>query len=96
MHPIAAVLLALPAQVAPSGGAGTAPPGMAAGINTILQWAKYIGYGIAMLGLIAAAAQMAIGHRQGGAGEHGTKVLASAAAAIIIGASIAIITALAT
>ena len=44
MHPLAALLPALShlgAQVAPTGGGGTAvPPNVVAGLNTLIDWAK--------------------------------------------------------
>jgi hypothetical protein len=97
MHPLhlVTVALAYASQVAPSGGAGTAPPGMSTGINTILQWSQYIGYGVSMLGLIAAGAMMAVSHSRGTVGEHGAKIATSVGAAIVIGSATGLISALA-
>jgi hypothetical protein len=97
MHPLhlVTVALAFGAQVAPAGGAGTAPPGMAAGINTILQWSQYLGYGVAMLGLVAAGAMMAVSHSRGTVGEHGAKIATAVGSAIVIGSATGIISALA-
>ena len=97
MHPLHVITVALAygSQVAPSGGAGAAPPGMSAGINTILQWAQYLGYGVSMLGLIAAGAMMAVAHNRGTVGEHGAKIATAVGSAIVIGSATGLISALA-
>jgi hypothetical protein len=105
MHPfvlIAHHLIALGRQVPPSPapGGGVAPNGaggaslpasMTSGINTLIGWVKYIGYGASAMGLIAAAATMAIAHNRGTIGEHGGKLVFAIGAIIVIAASLDIV-----
>jgi hypothetical protein len=95
MHPIAALatsLLALGRQTSPTGSGGaTLPPSMTQGINTIIGWVKYVGYGTTAIGLIAAAATMAIAHHRGTIGEHGGKLMFAIGGTIVIAAAMDII-----
>jgi len=95
MHPLAALLPALShlgAQVAPTGGGGAAvPPNVVAGLNTLIDWAKYIGYGVTILGVIGAGAAMAVAHHRGTVGEHAGKLITAIGAAIAIGAAVSIV-----
>ena len=98
MHPFAALvaLATLPAQVAPTGGGGAAPPSnLVSGLNTLIGWAKYVGYGATMIGVIGAAVAMAVAHNRGTIGEHAGKLITAIGAAIVIGAAIDIVTLLA-
>lgn len=56
---------------APDPGSGTAPPG-SGNFLTLLGWAKWLASGIGVLGLIVVGAMMAISHRRGTGGEHGS------------------------
>ncbi len=96
MHLLAALtkpLASLGSQVAPTGGGGVQlPGGVVAKLNTLIDWGKYIGYGVCILGLIAAAVAMAVAHSRGTLGEHGGRVITVVAAVIIIGAAVSIVT----
>jgi hypothetical protein len=72
-----------------------APPGTQGGFSMLLGWLTFIAYGLAVAGLIAVGATLAMTHRRGGdMGEHAGKLAAVAAGAIIVGAAPAIIGAL--
>ena len=54
----------------PDPGAGTMPPGFAA-FTTVMGWAKYVGLGIAVVGLIMLGVSLTISARRGEGGEIG-------------------------
>lgn len=59
----------VPASV-PDPGAGTMPPGFEA-FTTVMGWAKWIGLGIAVVGLIVLGVTMTVSSRRGEGGEIG-------------------------
>lgn len=67
--PLAALLPHLAAGV-PDPGAGSMPPGFGA-FTTVMGWAKYIGLGIAVVGLIMLGVSLTISARRGEGGEIG-------------------------
>src|SRR4051794_17982699 len=91
-------LLAAAPTATPSGiidpGRGAAPPG-AEKLTTLLQWAAYVGYAVAVLGVIIAAATMAIQHRHGTAGDNGARLGWVLAGALLIGSASALVGAMA-
>lgn len=99
MHSLVAVLhqfAGLPSQTPPSvpdgGGAASLPQQVVSGLNTLVAWVKYGGYGVTVMGLVGAAAAMAISHRSGNSlGEHGKGVFLAIAAAILIGSAASIV-----
>jgi hypothetical protein len=94
---LTARLAGLAAQVSPGGGGGVGiPPKVAAGLNTLIDWAKYVGYGACIIGIIAAAVTMAIAHQRGSIGEHAGRVVTAIGAVIIIGAAVSLVAALAS
>ena len=66
---VASVLPQLVAAV-PDPGAGTMPPGFGA-FTTVMGWAKYIGLGVAVVGLIMLGVSLTISARRGEGGEIG-------------------------
>lgn len=62
------------------------PPGTD-GFVTIMGWVKWVALAICILGLILAAAMMAINSRRGEGGEHAGRIGMVLAAVIIIGAA---------
>ncbi|MFD1722424.1 hypothetical protein [Amnibacterium endophyticum] len=54
----------------PDPGAGTMPPGFGA-FTTVMGWAKYIGLGVAVVGLIMLGVSLTISARRGEGGEIG-------------------------
>ena len=66
---VAGVLPQLVAAV-PDPGAGTMPPGFGA-FTTVMGWAKYIGLGVAVVGLIMLGVSLTISARRGEGGEIG-------------------------
>lgn len=74
----------------PNPGRGQAPPG-ADNLLTILRWAAYLGYAVCVLGVIVAAATMAIQHRHGTAGENGARLGWVLAGSLLIGSASALV-----
>lgn len=99
MHLLAALparLASFATQVAPSGSGGAAPPAnLVSGLNTLIGWAKYVGYGATIIGVIGAAVAMAVAHHRGTIGEHAGKLITAIAAAVVIGAAIDVVAVLA-
>ncbi|WP_420116578.1 hypothetical protein [Micromonospora sp.] len=54
-------------------GQGEAPPGSDK-ITTVVNWVAWIVFAACVVGLLICAAKMAIQHRQGGGGEHGSNL----------------------
>ena len=81
MH-LAASLLSLP----PDPGQGTPPPGVAGPLTTVLSWAAWTVFALAILGILLVAGKMIISHQQGRGGEHG-QGLAFVLGGIILAAS---------
>ncbi|MBF5083759.1 hypothetical protein [Quadrisphaera sp. INWT6] len=77
----------------PDPGAGVAPPG-SEGLLTILQWAAWIGFGVAVLGVVLAGIAMAISHRRGEGGEHMSRLGWVFAGCIVIGSAAGLVGAL--
>lgn len=90
-----AIVDALPAQNVPDPGAGTAPPG-AEGFTSILGWAKWLAFGVAIAALIAAGAMLGWGGRMGDGGEHGSKIGRALIGVVVISAAFAAVGFLAT
>lgn len=82
-----------PAQVPDP--APIAPPGSDKFIN-IMAWAKWVALAIAVLGLIAAGAMMAINSRRGEGSEHAGRLGGVLAGVIVIASAGAIVGFLAT
>lgn len=74
----------------PNPGQGEAPPG-SDGLTTVIKWAAWIVFGLAVLGVLITAGAMVINHQRGQGGHHlaslgwvcGGCVVGSAAAAIV-------------
>jgi type IV secretory pathway VirB2 component (pilin) len=77
----------------PDPGAGQAPPG-SEGFLTILSWAAWIAFGVAVLGVIVAGAAMAIGRNRGDGGEHASRLAWVLAGCIVIGSASGLVGAL--
>lgn len=76
------------AQAVPNGDAR--PPGeLGAKFNDLVGYAKYLGFSVAVLALIGAAAMMAVSHRRGGDGGEAVGGIAKVlvAVGVIAGAS---------
>ncbi|GAA2052096.1 hypothetical protein [Nocardiopsis rhodophaea] len=78
----------------PDPGAGSAPEGVASGVETILAWVKWVSLGVCVLGLMVAGATMAIQSRRGEGGEHMSKIGMVLAGVIVISAATSLVTAL--
>jgi hypothetical protein len=74
----------------PDPGQGKAPPGSAK-LLLLLQWVAYVGYAVCVMGVIVAAAGMAVQHRHGTAGENGSRLGWVLAGALLIGAAAALV-----
>ena len=74
-------------------GAGVAPPG-SEGLLTILQWAAWIGFGVAVLGVILAGIAMVISVRRGDGGENVARLGWVFAGCIVIGSASGLVGAL--
>lgn len=77
----------------PDPGGPEAPPGMG-GITTILQWLLWGVFGACVVGLLIAAAMMAVANRRGEGGEHVSKVGFALVATVIAGAAAGLVQAL--
>jgi len=66
------------------------PPGTE-GLNTILNWAKWIGLAVCIMGLFAAGAMMAIQSRRGEGGEHVGKIGMALGGVIVISAAASLV-----
>jgi hypothetical protein len=72
-------------------GQGTAPPGVDGPVTTIIGWAAWVVFALAVVGILVVAGSMIISHRNGRGGEHGAglayvlggTILAAAASGII-------------
>ncbi|GAB3186145.1 hypothetical protein GCM10027060_26530 [Nesterenkonia halophila] len=73
---------------------GEQPPGMDE-INTILDWAFWLGLAACVAGLIAGGALMAIQSRRGEGSEHAGRIAMACIGAVVIGAASMLIGALA-
>jgi hypothetical protein len=79
------------ADAPPDGGAGVAPPGVAANVTTIFQWAAWIVFAIAVAGVMFVAVKMILQHHRGEGGQAmaslfyvlGGAILTAAASGII-------------
>jgi hypothetical protein len=75
----------------PNPGAGTAPPGVGTSVNTIVSWAAWIIFAIAILGLFFTAFKMMTAHHRGEGGQQtagllyvlGGTIVAAAASSLI-------------
>ncbi|MGH2949967.1 MAG: hypothetical protein ACRDPC_27515 [Solirubrobacteraceae bacterium] len=78
----------------PDPGQGKKPPGSDKFL-TILQWGAWIAFGICVLGVIVAGAQMALSHRHGSqGGEHAARLGWVAAGCVVVGSASALVGAL--
>jgi uncharacterized membrane protein len=68
--PVVSLLPHLLAGGVPDPGAGTMPPGFGA-FTTVMGWAKWVGLGIAVVGLIMLGVSLTISARRGEGGEIG-------------------------
>lgn len=93
MHPLLAQLnLAVTVLAAPDPGSNQPPGG-----DKITLAASWIKWGCALacvVGLAAVGATMAIQHRRGTSGEHGSALFSVAIGSVICGAAAALVTAL--
>ena len=93
MTPLAALYNIVWVVAAPDPGAGSAPPG-SGNFLKILGWAKWVASGIGVLGLILVGAAMAISHRRGTGGEHGSAFGWVLAGCLLIASAAPIVTAM--
>ncbi len=77
----------------PDPGAGQPFPG-SEGFLTILGWAAWIAFGIAVLGVIVAGGAMALGRSRGDGGEHAARLGWVLAGCIVIGSASGLVGAL--
>ena len=74
----------------PNPGQGEAPPG-SDGLTTVIKWAAWIVFGLAVLGVLITAGAMVINHQRGQGGQHlaalgwvcGGSVVAASASGIV-------------
>ncbi|MGI8412370.1 MAG: hypothetical protein ACR2LV_05460 [Solirubrobacteraceae bacterium] len=92
LHTLTAGMLHVFAVLDP--GQGLAPPGSAKA-TTIVKWMAWGTFGVCVLGVLLAAAKMAIAHQRGGGhGEHGASLAWVLMAAVVAGSASALIGAL--
>lgn len=65
---------------------GEQPPGMG-GINTLLDWAFWLGLAACVAGLIVGGAMMAIQSRRGEGSQHAGSIAMACVGALVIGAA---------
>lgn len=82
---VAHFLNLIPMQV-PDAGANK-PGGLGQGLENIIGFAKWVGLGICVLGLVAAGAMMAINSRRGEGGEHVGRIGMALGGVIVISAA---------
>jgi hypothetical protein len=70
------------------------PPGVKENVDKVLDWVKWIAYGVCTLGILIAGGMMAVGQRRGEGGEHAARLGWVLAACIVIGAATALTQAL--
>lgn len=82
-------LASIPMEV-PNPGGGTQPPGFNK-FSSVMGWSKWIALGVCVVGLIVAAASMAIQSRRGEGGEHASRIGIVMVAVIVISAAYSIV-----
>jgi hypothetical protein len=79
----------------PNPGAGTAPPGVGTSVDTIVSWAAWIVFAIAILGLFFTAFKMMTAHHRGEGGQQTAGLLYVLGGTIVAAAASSLIGALA-
>lgn len=77
-------------------GNGTAPPGVTTNVNTIISWACWICFTIAILGVLFVAFKMIVQHHRGEGGQQFASLAYVLGGAILVAAASGIIGALTT
>ena len=83
----AAGLLAAP----PDPGGGTAPPGVAEKIDTLVGWLAWVAVAACVAGVLFVAIRMAVLHQRGQLGEHMSGLGSVLGACILIGGASALV-----
>ena len=93
--PLSAALTIAPSILtAGAGGGGGVPNPGAEGLLTILQWAAWIGFAVAVLGVILAGIAMVVSIRRQEGGEHVARLGWVFAGCIVIGSASGLVGAL--
>ena len=77
-------------------GNGTAPPGVSTNVDTIISWACWICFTIAILGVLFVAFKMIVQHHRGEGGQQFASLMYVLGGAILVAAASGIIGALTT
>ena len=77
-------------------GGGTAPPGVSTNVDTIISWACWICFTIAILGVLFVAFKMIVQHHRGEGGQQFASLAYVLGGAILVAAASGIIGALTT
>lgn len=77
-------------------GGGTAPPGVGTNIGTVISWASWICFVIAILGVMFVAFKLMVMHHRGEGGQHFASLLYVLGGAILVAAASGIVGALTT
>ncbi len=80
-------LLAAP----PDPGGGTAPPGVAAKIDTLVGWLAWVAVAACVAGILLVAIRMAVLHQRGQLGEHMSGLGSVLGACVLIGGASALV-----
>lgn len=77
-------------------GGGSAPPGVGTNIGTVIGWASWVCFVIAILGVIFVAFRMMVQHHRGEGGQHFASLLYVLGGAILVAAASGIVGVLTT
>ncbi|HTW07542.1 MAG TPA: hypothetical protein VME46_08530 [Acidimicrobiales bacterium] len=77
-------------------GGGAAPPGVGTNIGTVIGWASWVCFVIAILGVMFVAFKLMVMHHRGEGGQHFASLLYVLGGAILVAAASGIIGALTT
>jgi len=77
-------------------GGGAAPPGVGTNIGTVISWASWVCFVIAILGVMFVAFKLMVMHHRGEGGQHFASLLYVLGGAILVAAASGIIGALTT
>lgn len=77
-------------------GGGTAPPGVGTNIGTVIGWASWVCFVIAILGVMFVAFKLMVMHHRGEGGQHFASLLYVLGGAILVAAASGIVGALTT